>query len=67
MYRMAILINTVMKYLVFVVQREYLRYLNRQEEKGWSSMSEEENIVAQNDQAARELDGNKRLDFKFKY
>ena len=30
-------------------------------------MSEEAKILDQNDQAARELDGNKRLDFKFKY
>lgn len=67
MYRMAILINTAMNYPAFVVQREYLGYLNRQKEKGWSSMSEEEKIIDQNDQEARELDGNNRLDFKFIY
>ncbi|EEA22377.1 hypothetical protein TMatcc_008181 [Talaromyces marneffei ATCC 18224] len=53
--------------VTFIVQREYLRHLNRQKEERWSSMSEEEKILYQNDQAARELDGNKRLDFKFKY
>lgn len=53
--------------VVFIVQREFLRHLNREKERVWSSMSEEEKVLYQADQAARELDGNRRLDFRFKY
>ncbi|KAL1305016.1 hypothetical protein AAFC00_003916 [Neodothiora populina] len=53
--------------VTFVLQREYLRYLNRKKERVWDQMStqEKEGYVA--DQAAREADGNKRLDFRFQY
>ncbi|GAB1198378.1 hypothetical protein APSETT444_007697 [Aspergillus pseudonomiae] len=53
--------------VVFVVQREFLRYLNRQKEKKWNGMSPEEQVAYQSDQAAREGEGNQRLDFRFKY
>ncbi|KAK6812497.1 hypothetical protein RU639_011745 [Aspergillus parasiticus] len=53
--------------VVFVVQREFLRYLNRQKEKKWNEMTPEEKVAYQSDQAAREGEGNKRLDFRFKY
>ncbi|KAL5050908.1 hypothetical protein BDW71DRAFT_194036 [Aspergillus fruticulosus] len=53
--------------VVFVVQREYLRHLNRQKERKWDSMSPQERIDYQADLAQREKDGNKRLDFRFKY
>ncbi|KAL6233621.1 hypothetical protein BDW75DRAFT_251909 [Aspergillus navahoensis] len=53
--------------VVFVIQREYLRYLNRQKERKWEAMSPEERVDYQADLAQREKDGNKRLDFRFKY
>jgi hypothetical protein len=53
--------------VVFVVQREYLRHLNRLKERKWEAMSPEERIEYQADLAQREKDGNKRLDFRFKY
>ncbi|KAJ5167053.1 uncharacterized protein N7482_005834 [Penicillium canariense] len=53
--------------VVFVLQREFLRYLNRQKEKAWDVMSPEEQGAYQADQAAREKEGNKRLDFRFAY
>lgn len=52
---------------VFVAQREYLRHLNRQKERKWALMSAEERVLYQADTAAREREGNKRLDFRFKY
>ncbi|KAF4205348.1 hypothetical protein CNMCM8927_006350 [Aspergillus lentulus] len=57
----------VLSLIVFVAQREFLRYLNRQKERKWSAMSAEEKVLYQSDQEAREKDGNKRLDFRFKY
>jgi hypothetical protein len=53
--------------VTFLVQREALRYMNRQKEKKWRAMSPEERLVYQADQTAREKEGNKRLDFRFKY
>ncbi|KAG9588140.1 MFS general substrate transporter, partial [Aureobasidium melanogenum] len=53
--------------VTFIVQREYLRYLNRSKEKEWSQMSKEEQLAYQSDQLEREKDGNKRLDFRFQY
>jgi hypothetical protein len=52
---------------VFVVQREWLRHLNRQKERQWEALSPEERIDYQADLAEREKEGNKRLDFRFKY
>ncbi|KAL2801798.1 major facilitator superfamily domain-containing protein [Aspergillus granulosus] len=53
--------------VAFVVQREWLRHLNRQKERQWEAMSPEERIDYQADLAQREKEGNKRLDFRFKY
>ncbi|PYH83059.1 MFS transporter [Aspergillus uvarum CBS 121591] len=52
---------------VFVAQREYLRHLNRQKERKWALLSAEERVLYQADKAAREREGNQRLDFRFKY
>lgn len=51
----------------FIVQREYLRYLNRRKETVWELMTVEERLSYQDDRREREKDGNKRLDFRFKY
>jgi hypothetical protein len=53
--------------VTFLAQRQYLVYLNGKKEKVWNEMSPEERLVYQHDQAAREKDGNKRLDFRFAY
>ena len=53
--------------VTFLVQRLYLSILNKRKERIWSSMTVDERAAYQTDQAARELDGNKRLDFRFKY
>lgn len=53
--------------VTFVCQRVYLTILNKRKEKIWDTMTLEEKAAYQNDQAARELDGNQRLDFRFKY
>lgn len=53
--------------VTFLAQRAYLSILNKRKEKIWDSMTMDERSVYQNDQGARELDGNKRLDFRFKY
>jgi hypothetical protein len=53
--------------VTFIVQREYLRYLNKRKERVWQAMTTEEQVVYQEDQAERERDGNRRLDFRFKY
>ncbi|KAA8644918.1 hypothetical protein EYZ11_005300 [Aspergillus tanneri] len=52
---------------IFIAQREFLRYLNHQKEKKWQTISPEERVAYQSDQSAREKEGNKRLDFRFKY
>ncbi|EMR91151.1 putative major facilitator superfamily transporter protein [Botrytis cinerea BcDW1] len=53
--------------VTFAVQRQYLIVLNKRKEKVWDQMTLEEKAEYQNDSAAREKDGNKRLDFRFKY
>lgn len=53
--------------VVFVAQREYLRWLNKRKEKAWAAMTSQERVEYQADQAEREKDGNKRLDFRFQY
>lgn len=52
---------------IFMVQREYLRYLNRRKDRTWQVMTTEEKLRYQDDRKAREEEGNKRLDFRFKY
>ncbi|KAJ8059459.1 hypothetical protein OCU04_011121 [Sclerotinia nivalis] len=53
--------------VTFVAQRQYLIVLNKKKEKVWGRMTAEEKAAYQNDSVAREKDGNKRLDFRFKY
>lgn len=53
--------------VTFIVQRWYLITLNKRKEKVWGTMSLEQRNFYQNDIQAREGDGNKRLDFRFKY
>lgn len=50
-----------------VGQNLWLRTLNKRKAKIWEGMSEPERARYQADTAAREADGNKRLDFKFVY
>lgn len=57
----------VLALIVVVLQREFLRYLNRQKERTWGAMSLEEQELYQADQVARAKEGNKRLDFRFSY
>jgi hypothetical protein len=52
--------------VVLVVQRQWLARLNRRKERVWAGMSAEEKLAYQDDIAARERDGNTRLDFRFK-
>jgi hypothetical protein len=51
--------------LTFVGQRLWLGHLNKKKQEAWDAMSQEERIAYQEDTAAREIDGNKRLDFRF--
>lgn len=53
--------------VVFMVQRQYLGHLNKKKRQAWDTMTAEEKIEYQTDNAAREADGNKRLDFRFAY
>lgn len=53
--------------VALLVQRQVLVYLNKQKEKKWGVMSADERADYQNDTAAREEDGNRRLDFRFVY
>ncbi|KAB5596196.1 transport protein [Ceratobasidium theobromae] len=51
---------------VVVVQRWWLRRLNATKEIAWRQLTQEQQIEYQSDEAARERDGNRRLDFRFK-
>ena len=42
-------------------------YLNHKKEKMWNTMSMEEKTRYQDEPEAREREGNRRLDFRFKY
>ncbi|KAL3473830.1 major facilitator superfamily domain-containing protein [Aspergillus californicus] len=53
--------------VVFIVQRQFLVYLNRQKERKWELLSSEERMDYQADLSQREKEGNERLDFRFKY
>ncbi|KAH7131779.1 putative MFS transporter [Dendryphion nanum] len=53
--------------VVFVAQREYLRWLNRKKESAWNAMTVDEQQVYQADTISRDKDGNRRLDYRFKY
>lgn len=49
------------------VQRQVLISMNKKKDVAWKAMSPEERAAYQNDTAAREKEGNKRLDFRFVY
>ncbi|CAN9110137.1 unnamed protein product [Alternaria alternata] len=51
--------------ITFLVQRWVLVRLNKKKQEKWEQMTSEEKAVYQADIAAREKDGNKRLDFRF--
>ncbi|KAK6227268.1 major facilitator superfamily transporter [Colletotrichum tabaci] len=53
--------------VVFLVHRQVLVTMNKRKERAWNAMSAEQQHAYQNDSAARERDGNKRLDFRFVY
>ena len=53
--------------VTFLAQRQYLIHLNKKKEQAWNAMSSEEKSAYQDDQEAREKEGNKRLDFRFQY
>jgi hypothetical protein len=53
--------------VVFISQREYLRWLNKKKAKAWDAMTTGERVAYQADQVEREKDGNARLDFRFQY
>jgi hypothetical protein len=48
-------------------QRWWLMTLNKRKERIWSSMDEQERKRYQDDITEREKDGNKRLEFRFRY
>jgi hypothetical protein len=50
-----------------LAQRWWLSVLNRRKEKAWERMSEAERVRYQEDIRSRERDGNRRLEFRFKY
>ncbi|KFY19499.1 hypothetical protein V491_04400 [Pseudogymnoascus sp. VKM F-3775] len=53
--------------LTFVAQRLYLQTLNKKKAAVWDEMTVDERAIYQADATAREVDGNKRLDFRFQY
>lgn len=53
--------------VTFIVQREVLRMFNRRKERVWKSITVEERAAYQADKELREREGNRRLDFRFKY
>ena len=53
--------------VVMLGQRWWLILLNKRKERVWERMDERERVRYQEDIAQRERDGNKRLDFRFKY
>lgn len=53
--------------VAFILLQQYLKHLNRRKERQWQDMTIEEREVYQADHDAREKEGNKRLDFRFKY
>lgn len=51
----------------FLAQRWWLAHLNKRKEKVWESMTVSERMDYQSDMDTREIEGNKRLDFRFRY
>ncbi len=53
--------------VVILGQRTALFFMNKKKAHKWDRMTTEEQLAYQTDSAAREADGNKRLDFRFAY
>lgn len=53
--------------VVFIAQRQWLVYLNKKKTEVWEQMTPEQKVEYQTDKEQREIDGNKRLDFRFAY
>ncbi|RGP59907.1 mfs transporter [Fusarium sporotrichioides] len=53
--------------VVFIAQRQWLVYLNKKKTEVWEQMTPEQQAEYQTDKEQREIDGNKRLDFRFAY
>ena len=53
--------------LVMLGQRTWLVLLNKRKERIWERMGPEERVSYQKDVLARESEGNKRLEFRFRY
>ncbi len=53
--------------VVMLGQRWWLMLLNKRKEKVWGRMDEEERLIYQEQIAEREKDGNKRLEFRFRF
>ena len=51
--------------VVVLLQRQMLVRLNKKKERAWAEMTGEEKAAYQADVAAREVEGNRRLDFRF--
>ena len=56
----------VLALVSILAQRELLRYFNRKKAKRWAAMTVEEQAAYQADGAARDFEGNHRLEFRFK-
>ncbi len=48
-------------------QRFWLMLLNKRKERVWQAMSPEEQQEYQKNVAAREIEGNRRLEFRYRY
>ncbi len=53
--------------VTFVVQRAVLVQMNKKKDGEWNVMTAQERAAYQADVAARDLDGNERLDFRYAY
>lgn len=57
----------VLALIVMLAQRWWLMLLNRRKERFWETMDDRERAAYQEDVRSREKEGNKRLEFRFKY
>ncbi|KAI6775850.1 hypothetical protein HG530_002608 [Fusarium avenaceum] len=53
--------------VVFIAQRQWLVRLNKKKIEQWDQMTPEQKVEYQTDKEQREIDGNRRLDFRFAY
>lgn len=53
--------------VAFLAQRFWLIHLNKKKIEQWEQMTPEQKLEYQTDKEQREIDGNKRLDFRFAY